>query len=208
MYRLHPLWTTTVDLVASGRIGEARAIQTVFSYFNDDPIDIRNDVTAGGGALYDIGCYAVNLARMLFECEPTSVAARVRRDGRFGTDVLTSALLDFDGRHATFICSTQLEAAQRVEILGTAGRLVIDIPFNIPPDRPTLLHCIAGGDPPTDPAVESIEVAAADPYGTQADAFSRAVRLGLPVPVPPIDAIGTLAVIESILAASASAPVL
>lgn len=202
MYRLHPLWRTVAGLVADGKIGELRAIQTVFSYRNEDPTNIRNDARMGGGALFDVGCYAIDVARMLFGSEPTSVQASARGDERFGTDAMTSALLDFDGRHATFVCSTQLESAQRVEVLGSAGRLVIEIPFNIPPDRPTRVQCIAGGEPPVHPHVEVIEVAAADPYTVQADAFSRAVRLGEPVPIPPSGAIGNLEVIESIIASA------
>ncbi len=202
MYRLHPLWRTVTGLVAGGKVGDVRAIQTVFSYLNDDPTNIRNDASAGGGALFDVGCYAVDLARMLFGSEPTSVSATSRRDERFGTDVMTSVVLDFGGRHATFVCSTQLEPAQRVEILGSAGRLVIDIPFNLPPDHPTHVRWISGGDPPVRPHVEVIEIAQADPYTVQADAFSRAVRLGEPVPIPPTNAIGNLEVIESIHASA------
>lgn len=200
MYRLHPLWTTLRSLLATGRIGEPRAIQTVFAYFNDDPANIRNQRTAGGGALYDVGCYAINLARMIFGCEPTAIHASVRTDDRFGTDAMTSAVLDFGGRHATFVCSTQLEPAQRVEVLGTDGRIIVDIPFNIPPDRPTRLRCIAGGNPPVAPHVDVVELAPADPYAAQAIAFTEAVRRNRPVPVPPDDAIGNLEVIEAILA--------
>ena len=199
MYRLHPLWTTLRSLVTAGRIGEPRAIQTVFSYYNDDPDDIRNQREAGGGALYDIGCYAINLARMIFGSEPATVQASVRTDERFGTDAMTSAVLDFGGRHATFVCSTQLEPAQRVEVLGTDGRIVVDIPFNIPPDRPTRLQCVAGGSPPVDPHVELVELAPTDPYAAQAIAFTEAVRRNRPMPVSPRDAIGNLEVIESIL---------
>jgi predicted dehydrogenase len=200
MYRLHPLWTTALGAVAARRIGKVGAIQTVFTYYNDDPTNIRNTLAAGGGALYDIGCYAVNLSRMVFGGEPTSVHSRVHRDERFGTDVLTSALLDFDGRHATFVCSTQLEPSQRVEIMGTTGRIVIEIPFNIPREQPTRLQVISGGQPPTAPHVDVIEIAATDPYGVQVDAFARAIRLGEPVPVPPADAVANLAVLEAIFA--------
>jgi predicted dehydrogenase len=202
MYRLHPLWRAAADAVGSGQIGELRAVQATFSYHNTDPGDIRNDLAAGGGALYDIGCYAVNLSRLLFRSEPTAVHAAIQRDPRFGTDVLTSALLDFDGRHAAFVCSTQLEASQRVEVLGTEGRLVIEIPFNIPPDRPTRLDRIAGGDPPVAPHVEIVHIPIADPYAVQADAFSRAIRLDREVPIPPTDAVANLVVIERLFEAA------
>ena len=203
MYRLHPLWVKTKDLVDSGAIGELRSVQTVFSYFNDDPANIRNIPEVGGGALYDIGCYAVNVSRLLFAAEPTGVKGFVHRDEKLGTDAVTSAVLDFDGRHAGFICSTQMEDNQRVEILGTDGRLVVEIPFNIPPNRPTRILQIAGGDPPVEPGIQVHEIPAADPYAIQADVFSRAVRTGLPPPVPPDDAVANLEVIERIFADAA-----
>lgn len=206
MYRLHPQWRTVVELVASDRIGELQAIQTVFAYHNVDPGNIRNVAAMGGGALYDIGCYAIDVARMMFGGEPTRVLAAARHDDRFGTDALTSAVLDFDGRHATFTCSTQLEPAQRVELLGTAGRLIVEIPFNIPPDRPTRLRLVAGGEPPTDPHVEVIEVPPADQYGVQAEAFSSAVRGAAPVPIAPANAVANLEVIEAIVAAAGGRP--
>ena len=87
-------------------------------------------------------------------------------------------MLDFAGRQATFTCSTQIEDDQRVHLVGTAGRLVVEIPFNIPPDRPTRILRVAGGDPPVAPHVEVIEVPAADPYGVQGDAFATAIRDG------------------------------
>jgi predicted dehydrogenase len=203
MYRLHPLWVEVRRLIDEGTVGELLSVQSFFSYFNDDPNDIRNQVDAGGGALYDIGCYPVNVSRMLFDSEPTDIDAVIRRDQRFGTDVLTSAILDFGGRHATFTCSTQLEDDQRVHIHGTRGRLLVEIPFNIPNDRPTRIMAIAGGDPPVDPAIVVHQVPAADQYGVQADAFSQAVREGTPVPTPPDDAVANLVVMERIFAAAA-----
>ena len=203
MYRLHPLWVEVRRLIDEGTVGELLSVQSFFSYFNDDPNDIRNQVDAGGGALYDIGCYPVNVSRMLFDSEPTDIDAVIRRDPRFGTDVLTSAILDFGGRHATFTCSTQLEVDQRVHIHGTRGRLLVEIPFNIPNDRPTRIMAIAGGDPPVDPGIVVHQVPAADQYGVQADAFSQAVREGTPVPTPPDDAVANLVVMERIFAAAA-----
>jgi len=202
MYRLHPLWLKTKQMVDGGAIGDVRALRAVFSYFNDDPSDIRNKTESGGGALYDIGCYAVSAARLIFGSEPTSVNASILRDERFGTDIVTSALLEFGDRHATFVCSTQMEPDQRVDIYGTKGRLVIEIPFNIPPDMPTRLLQVAGGSPPVDPDVVIHEIATADPYTVEADAFSRAVRDGTPVPVPVTDTVANLEVIEAIFAAA------
>jgi predicted dehydrogenase len=203
MYRLHPLWVEVRRRVEEGTIGEVLAIQSFFSYRNVDGANIRNIAEFGGGALYDVGCYPVNVARMLFGAEPTEVKGLIRRDERFGTDAVTTAILDFDGRHASFTCSTQLEDDQRVHIQGTAGRLLVEIPYNIPPDRPTRILAFAGGEPPVAPNVEVHEIETADQYGIQADAFSRAIRDGTPVPTPPSDAVANLVVLERILADAA-----
>lgn len=204
MYRLHPLWEQARELVAEGRIGELRAIQVLFSFVNVDPDDIRNIPQYGGGALMDIGCYAVNVARMMFRSEPTDVKASIYRDPRFGTDALTSAVLDFDGKHATFSCSTQLEAEQKVYLMGSTGRLVIEIPFNIPFDRPTRVLLYAGGDPPVSPGLEVIDIPTADVYAVQADGFSRAIRNNTVVPTPPEDGVANMRVIDQIFAAASA----
>jgi predicted dehydrogenase len=200
MYRLHPLWQRAHQLVAEGAIGELEAIQARFTYHNVDPANIRNVAAYGGGAVMDIGCYPINVARWFFGGEPSDVTAMVRRDPDFGTDAVTSAILDFDGRQASFICSTQLEPDQRVHLFGTKGRLEVEIPFNIPPDRPTRLVLAAGGEPPVAPGLTVFEIPACDPYTAEADAFARAVRDGLPPPVAAEDAVGNMRVIERILA--------
>ncbi|HEX5722331.1 MAG TPA: Gfo/Idh/MocA family oxidoreductase [Acidimicrobiia bacterium] len=199
MYRLHPLWQEVRRLIGAGTIGELVAFQSFFSYRNLDPTDIRNQVTTGGGALLDIGCYPVNAARMLFGSEPGEVKALIRRHPDFGTDVITSALLDFGSRHATFTVSTMLEPHQRVDLVGSEGRLRIEIPFNIPPDRPNRIAIFAGGRPPVDPGVKVVEIPTSDQYGVQADAFAAAVRSGGPVPTDPIDAVRNLEVLERIV---------
>ncbi len=203
MYRLHPMWVEVQRMVSSGLIGEVRAFQAVVSYTNVDATNIRNVPEFGGGALYDIGCYPVNMARMLFGSEPTAVKGAINRDEAFGTDVVTSALLDFDGRHATFTASTQMGEDQRAAIHGTAGHLIVEIPINIPPGHATRILHVAGGDPPLDPHVEIHEIPPADQYGVQADAFSRAIRQDTPVPTPPGDAVANLVVLERIFADAA-----
>ncbi len=201
MYRLHPSWVAVRELLASGRIGRLTAVDSWFSFFNDDPRNIRNVREFGGGALYDIGCYTVNLSRMLFGAEPIRVQASVTRDPASGVDVVTSGILDFAGGVATFTCSTRTEPDQRVDIYGTEGRISIDIPFNIPPDRETHVSVVAGGDPPVAPAIERLRFAPADPYGVEAERFAAAILEGTPVPVPPTDAVANLHVIEALFAA-------
>lgn len=200
MYRHHPSWIEAIGLVRSGAIGELQAVQSWFSYSNDDPRNIRNRVENGGGAIMDIGCYNINLSRLLFDTEPISVASVVHRDPVMGIDTLTSAILEFPGgRQSTFTCSIRSEEYQRVHIFGTSGRIDIEIPFNIPPDRETRIYVSSGGNPPVDPATEAIVFPAADQYTIQAELFADTILHGTEVAVAPSDAIANMAVIEGIL---------
>ncbi len=203
MYRLHPSWLAVRELIAAGRIGRLQTVQSWFSYYNDDPRNIRNIADAGGGALMDIGCYSVNLSRMLFGAEPERVEASIVRDPDMAVDVITSGLLVFPGGGtATFTCSTRSESDQRVHIYGTEGHISIGIAFNIPPDRPTHVYLTHGGDPPVAPNVERLTFDTADPYGVEADAFAAAVLDGRPLPIAPDDAIANMRVIERIFEAA------
>ncbi|MGH2671856.1 MAG: Gfo/Idh/MocA family protein, partial [Actinomycetota bacterium] len=204
MYRLHPSWEAVRELVASGRIGRLRAVQSWFSYFNDDPANIRNVLEFGGGALMDVGCYSVNLSRMLFGREPDRIEASVTRDREMGVDVLTSAVLGFGDEVATFTCSTRTEPDQRVHVYGSRGRISLGIPFNIPPDLPTQVFVTSGGDPPVNPATETLTFEPADQYAIQAERFARAVLDDEPVPIPPEDAVANMRVIEAIFEAAES----
>ena len=204
MYRLHPSWLAVRDVVRSGRIGELKSVQSWFSYYNDDPANIRNIREVGGGALYDIGCYCVSLSRLLFEGEPRNVKATVVRDPEMGVDTLTSAILEFDDGVATFTCSTRTETDQRVHIYGTRGRVSVGIPFNIPPDRPTEIYVTSGGSPPVAPATETITFDAADPYTVQAEAFASVILDGARPAFSADDAVANLKVIEQIFAVGES----
>jgi predicted dehydrogenase len=202
MYRLHPSWVAVRELVASGRIGRLMNVDSWFSYFNDDPTNIRNIAEAGGGGLFDIGCYTINASRFLFGAEPLTVDARLQRDSATGVDILASAILGFDGGTATFTCSTRTEPDQRVDVYGTEGRIRVHIPFNIPPDRPTEITVTAGGEPPVAPASEIITFEPADAYVVEAELFAAAILDGLPTPTPPADAVANMRVIDRVFAAA------
>ena len=196
MVRFHPQWRRAREIARSGAIGTPRAIQTFFSYSLTDAGDIRNR-PPGGGGLYDIGCYAISTARYVFSAEPTGVVAALDVDPAFGTDRLTSALIEFPGgRHLTFACATQLSAHQRVTIVGETGRVEIAIPFNAPSDRPTRITIDSGADLFGGGArVE--EFPPCDQYTLQGDAFSRAIRGEGPLEFPIEDAIANMRVIDA-----------
>ena len=197
MIRSHPQWLRTRQLIEEGRIGTLRAVMAAFSYYNVDPANIRNQVECGGGALYDIGCYCIQAARYGFQQQPTRVVGHIDRDPQLQTDRLTSALLDFPGGHAIFTCSTQMIPYQRVQFLGTKGRIEIEIPFNAPPDRPTRIFVDGTGDL-TFSGITTETFPVVDQYTLQGDAFSKAILDGTPVPVPLEEGIANMAVIEAI----------
>jgi len=197
MIRSYTQWLRVGELLRSGRIGQLRSVAGFFSYFNNDPSNIRNHIESGGGALLDIGCYCIQAARYGFGAEPRRVVGLIDRDPNFKTDRLTSAMLDFEAGHAIFTCSTQMVPYQKVLFFGTTGRIEMQIPFNAPIDRPTRILIDENGEL-FGSGIKVEEFAIADQYTMQGDAFSRAVLEGGEVPVPLEEAIANMAVIEAI----------
>lgn len=192
MYRFHPQWIEAKQLIKEERIGELRTVQSFFSYYNVDPNNIRNRKEAGGGVMMDIGCYCISFARYLFNKEPDRVFATVEYDPQMKTDRLASGILDFTTGTSTFTCSTQLMPYQRVNILGTEGRIEVEIPVNTPPDKLTRiwLHTKAGS--------EEILFDQVDQYTLQGDAFSKSILNNVPVPTPLEDAVNNMKVIKAV----------
>jgi predicted dehydrogenase len=198
MVRTHPQWLAVRVLVRSGSIGELRLISGQFSYFKIDPNDVRNKAEWGGGGLMDIGCYLVMIARWLFDAEPLEVKAFMELDPVFGVDRLTSWIMRFEKGQAHFACGTQLVPYQRVQICGTERRIEVEKPFVIGPDEPTRVLIDSGG---LEGRVDVIDIAAADQFALQGDAFSRAVRGAGITPMVLEDSIANMAVLDALRAA-------
>ena len=203
MIRSFHQWLRLRELLHGGAIGELLAVTGVFSYFNVNPQNIRNRVETGGGGVYDIGCYLIHASRYAFGREPQRVVALLERDPKFGSDRLASALLDFAGGHATFTCSTQMIPHQRVNFLGSRGRIEIEIPFNAPIDRLTRIFIDATGDL-NGSGIREEAFPIGDQYTLQGDAFAKAALDGGEVPVPLEDSIGNMAAIEAIFRSAES----
>jgi predicted dehydrogenase len=190
MIRVHPQWLRARQIVQSGEIGDLSAMHCVFSYFNRDAANVRNVPEYGGGALMDVGCYAIHASRWFFAAEPRRVSARIDRDPEFGVDHTVSGLLDFPGGQALFTVSMQMNPFQRVQFFGTKGDVEIEIPFNAPPDRETRIFVRAG-------AVQRTEAfPICDQYTLQGDAFARAILHNEEPPVPLEDARANMRVIQ------------
>lgn len=179
----HPQWIRARQICRSGRLGDVRSYLGAFSYFNDDPANIRNVADWGGGGLMDIGCYLIVTSRFVFGEEPQRVLALMARDAATGVDVLTSIVLDFPSGQAVGTCSTRLVSYQRVQVFGSTGRLEIEIPFNAPPDRPCRLFIDDGRDV-FGGGIETIEIPTVDQYTVQGDLFAKAIQEDVEVAYP------------------------
>ena len=203
MVRTHPQWRKVLELVTAGRIGTVRSIIGYFSYFNRDPKNIRNILAYGGGSLMDIGCYLIYASRLVFAAEPSRVCGLLQFDADTGTDVLSSAMLDFPAGQSVFTCSTQVVPYQRVQILGTERRIEIEIPFNAPPDKPCRIFIDDGADF-SGRSAEVLKFNVCNQYTIQGDTFSRSIRDGTELPVPLEGSIRNMAVIEAVIRSAKS----
>jgi predicted dehydrogenase len=198
MVQNHPQWLRIVELVRAGRIGQLRSAVGTFSYFKLEAGNIRNIREFGGGALFDIGCYAIKTSRMVFGEEPVSVSAAITRDPQFGgIDMLTSAILEYPSGHCVFTCSTQIMHQQSMRFFGSTGRIEAEIPFNATPGGTSRVRIDDGRDLNGGGLVTE-ELPPCDQYTIQGDLFSRAIRQGGEVPVPLEDAVRTMAVIDAV----------
>jgi len=197
MIRTHLQWVRVGELLAEGRIGALRAVAGFFSYNNTDPANIRNQVECGGGALLDIGCYCIHVARHAFGRLPARVVGLVDRDPAMHIDRLTSAMLDFGDGQCIFTCSTQMVPHQRVQLFGTRGRIEIEIPFNAPQGSPSRVFLDDGSDV-TGRGISIETIPACDQYAEQGDSFARAVMEQREVPVSLEDAIANMSVIDAV----------
>jgi len=202
MVRSHPQWLKAIDLCRSGELGELRSYLGYFSFYNDDPANVRHVPAFGGGALMDVGCYVILTSRLLFGEEPRRVLALMAHDPVFKVDITTSVILDYPSGQAVGTCSMRTVPYQRVQIFGTKRRLEIEIPFNAPPDRPCRLWTDTGDL--SGAGRQELLVEVCDQYQLQGDAFSRAVLDGTEVPHPLESSLQNMRIIDALVRSAAT----
>lgn len=193
MYHFHPQWQLVKKLVEEGKIGDLKLVQTHFSYYNVEPNNIRNSMEAHGGALMDIGCYCISFARFLFDEEPQRVLGLMDRDPVFKTDRITSGIMDFSNGQSTFTCSTQMMPYQRVQILGSEGRIEVEIPVNAPIDKSTRVWIHTKNES------EELIFGPINQYTLQGDYFSQAILKDSVIYPSFQDAIDNMKVIDALV---------
>lgn len=188
MVRFHPQWIKARELVQSGAIGEARAINGQFTFYNVDPNNVRNQPNMGGGGILDIGCYPIFTARFIWGTEPIKAASMIVEQDDFGTDIQCSAIMEFpENRHLNFSCSTQLELLQSMVIQGTTGRIEVKVPFNPYPGiaEPELYLYEGAGLGVAHR--QRIEIENVDQYVLEVEAMNRAILGQEPWSIPRSD---------------------
>lgn len=195
MYRFHPQWQQVLEWVNTGKIGQLRSVASQFSYSNNDPDNIRNQLAAGGGAMMDVGCYGVSVARMIFNAEPTRVVASAMINPTFGVDDMTHCLMDFNGAHATVLVGTKMQRSQQVLIEGSAGRIVMTHPFYCDPGDERVVSLI------TDNNEQAVTFGSnIDHYQLMLQAFVDAIHNDTCVPLSLEDSVANMAVIDAVFA--------
>ena len=126
MYRYHPLQQEIHEIVRGGGLGAVHLVRASYSFVQTDLADYRRDPGMGGGALFDVGCYCVNIARMAFGTEPTAVTAKSLYDSQTGIDTTTTALLEFGTDGIALIdCSFSLTFRASYEIVGSEASVSV-----------------------------------------------------------------------------------
>jgi predicted dehydrogenase len=192
MYKHHPQWLRTKEIVDSRELGDIQSVHCYFSYDNKDPKNIRNIPEFGGGALLDIGVYAVSSARWIFGTEPSKVISLLNKDEEFNVDVLVSGILDFGGKRSLFTVATQAFPAQNVEIYGSAGTLTVEIPFNTYSDVPAHLHVETGI------GSRDVYLGPADHYLLEFEHFARAIKGEISISSLKNDSLNNIKVIDAL----------
>ncbi|WP_151733637.1 Gfo/Idh/MocA family protein ['Paenibacillus yunnanensis' Narsing Rao et al. 2020] len=180
MYRHHPRIAQLQEMIARGDIGELRSIRGTFTYNDaEDTGNIRFRSAWGGGSLYDVGCYPLSAARLLYGTEPEAVTVQAMFSPEHdGVDMMASGLVEFPGGAGLiFDCGMWAYNRQLLEVLGTEGRIEIPMPFNARfEDAGFTLY-------KGDEAV-LIQAPGANPYVYQADHFAAAVSGAAPAHAP------------------------
>ncbi|WP_054942360.1 Gfo/Idh/MocA family protein [Paenibacillus ihuae] len=194
MYRHHPRIAELREIISRGDIGELRSIRGTFTY-NDagDTSNIRFKSAWGGGSLYDVGCYPLSAARLLFGAEPEAVTVQaIFSPEHDNVDMMASGLVEFPGGVSLiFDCGMWAYNRQLLEVLGTEGRIEIPMPFNARfEDAEFFVH--TGGE------VSRFAATGANPYVRQADNFAAAVFGDKPL-VADDDPVQSMKLIEACL---------
>ncbi len=193
MYRFHPQTQQVKQMVEAGTIGDLRAMCAAFSFVIESEDDIRLSKPLAGGSLMDIGCYCVNVMRLMTGEEPDDTKAIARVGQRSGVDESLSGVLSFpSGVLGHFDCSLRLQFTHTYELRGAKGRILVEQAFVVPPDRDTVIACWRGS------GYEEIRIPPANSYTLMAEDFADALLNNRPPTFPPQDAVRNMKALDKL----------
>lgn len=188
MWRHHPRVSRVRQMLAGGELGELRLVKMDFS-FDIDRSDWRLDPSRGGGALFDLGCYAINAARLFTGAAPQEVLARAHRY-RTGVDMTLAMALRFPNDCLALAdCSFECPHRDRLEIVGT--RASVEFPDGVLPAVESQLVLRREGH------AEVLSFAACDQYAEQVKAFCAGIAAGQ-LPEPAEDGLENMRVVDAV----------
>jgi predicted dehydrogenase len=172
MYRYHPQWAAVRRLLDEGAVGELRTVRSVFTFTVRDSANIRRRPEYGGGSLYDVGAYCVNVSRWMFGRPPVAVTG-ISQPSPEGVDEDFLGVLDFgSGQSAQFVSSLSQPYRHHVQLLGTEGTITVPQAFVLRSDDVAIEHTNADGE------TRSIPVGGDDEYRLEVEDFARCVLEG------------------------------
>jgi len=198
MYRFHPQYAKIKQLLAEHVVGKIQIIRIAFCFTLNRPNDIRLNKEMGGGAVMDVGCYCVNLARLIADAEPIEVQGKAIF-GKTGVDMTLAGLLRFSNNIiATFECSFESDYTEWLQIQGTEGRL--DIPRPIKPMlNPAEIIVRRGEKSDAMATLQTHTVPGANHYQLMVEHFADAILNGKPMQFPAEDARANMRVLDGLL---------
>ncbi len=205
MYRFHPRSRRIRGLVEDGAIGALRLVRTAFCFRMADELLRRGDnfrlnPATGGGALLDVGCYGVSLARWLFAGEPVQAQAQADFNAARVDVHLVGSLAFAGGGLASLEVSFVSALQQTYSVIGDAG--AIDLPHDafIPWEKQTEFRLRGKNDDTGD----KIVVSGADEYRLMVEHFADVVRGAVAPAYPVADSVANLKVLDALAEAARS----
>ena len=196
MYRFHPRLEHLLERVRAGDLGQLRFVQASFTFTVTDPANIRLSLELGGGALMDVGCYAVNVARTLMGAEPVEAQALARWT-KSGVDEQLVGTLRFEGGGVGQVaCSLAAARSEDVLVVGENGVARMRHAF-VPTGQTVALELHR---PPAPPEVAGFEPA--DSYQRMIEHFAHCVRSGSTPRYDALEAAANLSAIEALYASA------
>ena len=191
----HPQFVRARDLVQGGAIGKLVHVDVTFTYYNDDPANIRNQAAVGGGGLPDIGVYAFGAARFVTGAEPTAVPhAHLRFEN--GVDVFAQVAAEFPDFTYNAIVSTRMQPRQQITFHGETGVVRLTCPFNAGVFAEAQLELENDGMTRVQERWPGV-----NHYVLQVEAFEASVRDGTPYACPLEFSRGTQEMMDMVFAA-------